>query len=395
MPVNLNALPPVRPLPAPPKKKRWLVFPVLLTVLLGAALRYFPHLLPPVSHSVRLIVVVIPALLGVIIYGLRLRQYENQYEYVEQWNGVRNRTETALIANGQRAVQLLDSAYSTPLASNKLSLLLTSQKPPLTPYYLTAFERPVAVRLFNPQPSPDNTSALGENLSRLLRQTLARIDRERMLAPCLVLVRHNEAVGDRAMRGLVSRTLSDLHLPVSDVQVNAYQDGVLWVDHWLDGELSAATILSIEIELQPEPIAGSTESVSAVLFAAHGVTLPPDIVPVASVHRPNDLAAAESALTESLLWGKVSEGDPFFVWQSQFEQEKGVEALIALNQAGLRVDDKNSHTLDTTLGQPLTGIGNLALICASEHAARTHLPQIVLLQDKTAQCCVIREYQQG
>lgn len=371
------------------------MLPVALTLLLGVMLRYFPHLWPPLSQSVRLLIVLIPVVLGVIIYGLRLRQHENQCEYIEQWNGVRNRTETELIANGQRAIYLLDSAYNTPLAGNKLSLLLTTQKPPLTPYYITAFERPVAVRLFNPQPTPESNNTFGETLALHVRQTLARIERDRILSPCLVRVRHNNAVGDAALHGLVSRTLNALHMPFSDVRVNDDRDGLMWIDRWLDGEIHAATILSLEIEMQPEPIAGSTESVSALLFAANGVTLPPNLVPVASVHRPNDLAAAESALTESLLWGKVKQDEALFVWQSQLEKAQGVETLIALNQAGHRVGDQNSHALDTTLGQPRAGTGNLALICATEQAARTHQPQLVLLQDKTVQSCVIRHYQQG
>lgn len=183
MPVNLNALPPVRSLPAPPKKKRWLVLPVALTFLLGVTLRYFPHLWPPLSQSVRLLIVLIPVVLGVIIYGLRLRQHENRCEYIEQWNGVRNRTETELIANGQRAVYLLDSAYNTPLAGNKLSLLLTTQQPPLTPYYISALEQPLAVRLFNPQPTPESNNTFGETLALHIRQTLARIERDRILSP--------------------------------------------------------------------------------------------------------------------------------------------------------------------------------------------------------------------
>ncbi|MCA1177083.1 MULTISPECIES: hypothetical protein [unclassified Pantoea] len=395
MPVNLNELPEPKPIPLRPKQKKGVVLPLLITLLIGLVQRYHPHLFSSLSPQLKIFILIAPLVIGVIVFSLRLRRYENQREYAEQWNGVRNATEAALIDHGQQPVLLLDTAYHTPLANHNLVKLLSTQQPELKPIFIEAVGKPLSVRLFLPSVTTDDSHYYGEQLTLHLKQVLASLDTQRFTEPCYVRVRHNETVGDMAMRAAVGRTLKQLQLPFNDVVIDHQGDGLMWIDSWLDGGISASLVLSIEIELQLSPVAESSEVVSAALIALPHIKQPQHLKPVAAIHRPNRWQQSEDALPESLLWGHISQQQPFFVWLSQLSQEAEVDAVVRLNQDGYLINEKNTHHLDRSLGKPLSAAGNMLLICASEQFNATHQPQLVMLQDKTAHSGVIREYQQG
>ncbi|MNJ20585.1 hypothetical protein D3C77_149200 [compost metagenome] len=394
MAVDLRALPDKQTLPGSPVKGRWYVV-ILLCAVLGAALisLLWPEHIPQMTLWYWACVVVVPLTSGLLLFALRHLIYERQYDYVQSWNLSRNEQEQVLIQDGQRRVAMLATSYCTAAGSNQLAQALRNGSKPLQPVFLEQSEITLRVSQLTPAAQVHTAQEYSARLKAHFHQVMGGLDKELQqfvrTAPLYVRIKHNQILSDGDVLSLWEE-YAQARLTVDQVDI-ADDDGLLWLDAWLDKPESNALYLSLEINLFQEPIAEHAESVSAVLLAQAHWCASEKREPLAWIHRPVLMTRGAESVHDVLLWGRIHDGDAApFVWQSQVPGDQLGEASIAMSTAGHPLEHDRCLSLDDSLGLPGKAVGNLALVIAAEHARAEQQPQLVMLQDATLQWGVVR-----
>ena len=395
MPVDLRALPENVAPPSPPGKGRWLLL-VLLWALLGGSLVV---LLWPADQSRTsawfwCCVVVFPVVTGVLLFALRLLAYERQQHFAQGWNQRRGELEQALIQRGQRAIAVLASSYCSPAGNNRLAHALRNGCTPLQPVYLPKLLSTVRLsQLADPLPASVEQTC-SQRLQRYLQQVMRGLDEDLQrlgrTTPVRVRIKHNQLLTDAEVLSVWEACVGD-HLLIEQVQFAAQDDGLLWLDPWLDAPEALAMVLSLEVNVFAEPIAGQAESISAVLLAQAQFCARHKVQPIAWVHRPVPMTPDLNALQDVLLWGRVEQdGEQCFAWQTQVPSDYLRDVSVAMDSAGCSLDVDRCQQLDDAFGLPGHAVGNVALIVGSEHAASEGQAQLLMLLDASPQWCVVR-----
>ncbi|MDU9393299.1 hypothetical protein [Pseudomonas sp. zfem002] len=394
MPVDLHELPEKLNPPPPPGTLRWLLL-ILLFTAAGAAvvLLFWPGELQPRSPWFWSCVLLFPLSGAVILFGLRLFAHENRETYVDSWNAARADVEAELTAQGRQAIALLATSYCTPVGSEKFAAKLRGGDKPLQTIFL-----PVSSTTLRWSPLVDEDPKVAEDCSQRLQGFLDRllaspdVDLNRLFPgqPVRVRIRHNQVLTDDKVLAIWASCAQRQMLKTETVSVAAQDDGVLWLDDWLDQPKAFPLLLSVEFNLFTKPVAEQAESVSVVLLARSEYCRDKDLQPAAWIHRPLAMSCDPHSVGDVLLWGSVSEDCPLFAWQAQVPTDRLRELSMALGNQGHPLDRQASLRLDDTLGAPGCAVGNIALILGSEQAAADQQPQLLMLQDATPQWCVVR-----
>lgn len=394
MPVDLGALPEQHALPRLPGRWRWCLL-VLIGAVAGAGVVMW---LWPAEQQENAAwfwscVLLFPLLAGLLLFALRRMVYERQYEFALSWNRNRDEQELALIQKGQRAVAVLASSYCTGAGSRLLAQAICRGSKPLQPIYLAAFAATMRLsqlapgaKLYTTQEYRQRLQACFQQVMRGLAEDLGRLD----ATPVRVRFKHNQVLADDDVFALWQQCGADALL-VEQAVFATFDDGLLWLDGWLDDPSPPSLLLSLEINLFLPPVAEQAESVSAVLLALPEWTQRKKTVPTAWVHRPAGMADGACSLDDVLCWGRVAAGaDPLFVWQSQLQVDALSDISIAMQAAGHLLDVDRCQCLDGSLGLPGCAVGNIALIVASERAAAENQVQLVMVQDASPHGCIVR-----
>lgn len=395
MPVDLRALPDKRVLPSPPGLWRWCLVILFCAVSGGGLVALFS------SQSLRqsplwfwCCAVVFPAVAGSFLFALRRLIYERQHEFVQSWNLSREELEQALIQKGQRSIALLATSYCTAAGSNRLAHALRTGSEPLQSTWREESATTMRLSQLAPAPALDSEQAYLERLTLHVRRVMRGLDEElhrfAPSTPVRVRIRHNQDVGDDAVLAVWRECVGD-SLSVDRVLFAAEDDGLFWLDTWLDDLTACPLMLSLELNVFQQPINKQAESVSALLLALPEWCASEDLVPTTWVHRPVPMTGEADSVRDVLLWGRAEEySQPLFAWQIQVPGDHLCKVSTAMSAAGHPLDISRSMQLDNSLGLPGSAVGNLALVVASEHASAESQPQLVMMQDVSPQWCVVR-----
>ncbi|SEN66352.1 hypothetical protein SAMN04487857_1338 [Pseudomonas sp. ok272] len=338
--------------------------------------------------------VVLPLVLGLLAYALRLLAYERQHDFVQGWSERRDEQEQALIARGRRAVVVVGSTYCTAAGSNQLANALRHGSQPLQAVYVGANSPTIRVSQLMPVAQQHTEQEYAQRLAASFEQMAGALDVELQPfnrdVPLCVRIKHNQVLSDDAILSLWRSSLRR-ERPVDQVVFATTDDGLMWLDSWLDEPPRARLLLSIEVNLFLEPVPEHAESVSAVLLATAELCTAQEVAPMARVHRPVRVMDPAPALQDACRWGELSVQDKaFFTWHSQMSRQTLGDAHLALFSTGYRPDVARTHSLDKSLGLPECAVGNIALILASEQARTDQQPQLVMLRDTSVQALVVQ-----
>lgn len=395
MPVDLRALPEKQELPPPPGLWRWSVL-VSTCALFGAGLAVWlwPAAQPATGVWFWCCVVVFPLMGGALLLALRRVVYERQVAFAQHWNQVRDVQEQALIEKGQRALALVAASYCTAAGTDGLAQALGGGIAPLQPVYLPTPGTTLRVSQLSPEAEAFTLQECGERLQIHLQKLVAglaeALQRCAGTAPVRVRIKHNNELGDDQVLALWQQCSAN-KLVVEQVLFATLDDGVLWLDAWLDDPTPPSLWLSLEFNVFVQPVAEQAESVSAVLLALPEWIEKHTFSPPAWVHRPVAIITAACSLQDVLCWGRVEAGiGPCFVWLSQVPADSLGDISAAMHALGRPLAGDSCLRLDDALGRPGSAVGNITLIVASERAASENQVQLILLQDASAHGCVVR-----
>lgn len=394
MPIDLRALPQKRVQPTPPGKWRWCLM-VLLCAMLGAGLVIWQW--PQDSAQMSLwfwcCVLVIPLIPGLLLFAFRRMAYERQQDFVQSWNQHLNELEQGLIEKGQRRIALLTPSYCTPAANNQLAQALRNGSKPLQPAYLSDSDTTLRLSQLKPAAQQYTLEEYTQRLAKYFRQVIAGFDEDlqRLVGqtPLRLRIKHNRVLDDEQVLALWRECAGEIWT-VDQAEV-VEDDGLLWLDAWLDDPSPPALVLSVEVQLFQQPTALQAESVSILLLAQPEWCAGQNRVPDAWVHRPVAMTDEAASFEEALLWGQVKrDSEACFAWQTQIPGDQLRQLTVAMSAADQPLATDRCQLIDDSFGLPGRAVGNVALIIASEYAAAQSQPQLIMLQDVSPQGCVVR-----
>lgn len=395
MPVDLRTLPQELVPPPSPRHARWCVMLLFSALLVsGLVVLLWPQSQWRMSLWFWCCAVVLPFVPGLIVYAVRLLAHERQSDYVESWNDRRADQEQKLIAQGQRAVALIATAYCSAAGNNLIALALRRGSQALQPVYLKSLGSTLRMSQLTPPAQDSTQEEYARRLNGYLQQVLTNVNADLQdigcSQPLSVRIRHNQVLNDDEVLALWSSAWpgSDTDHPVSFA---TQDDGLMWLDTWLDDPPQHGLLLSLEINLFQEPFAEQAESVSAVLLAAPDHSAVHKAPALAWIHRPVAMADPALAVQDALLWGGLSPGHMApFIWFTQVPNGVSRDVRSALSVGGYPCDAGRCHVLDTSFGLPGCAVGNVALLIAGEQASSDRQAQAVMLQDVSAQMFVVQ-----
>lgn len=396
MPVRLHELPERLSPPSPPGKFRWSLI-VLLCLVIGAGLTLLfstnQDALDTGSMWFWLRFLILPLVVGFFLYGLRRLAFENQHAYVDSWNKCRAKLEEESTTDGQRAIALLATSYQTAGGSECLAELLRAGNKPLQTVFL-----PFNSKTMRWSPLVDQYSSRPEDYEQRLKLWFERA----LVAPAVdlprlfpgqavrVRIRHNQVLSDRAVLEIWQSCAQSRMLIIESVTVATGDDGLMWLDTWLDQRKAFPLLLSVEVNLFEMPVADQAESVSAVLLARSEYCQEHSIKPAAWIHRPLLMSCDSHSARDVLLWGRVGADSQLFAWQGQLASNRSWELHQVLRDQGCQLESSACLRLDDTLGAPGSAVGNISMIVGSEQAAADQQPQLLMAHDLTPHWCVVQ-----
>ncbi|HCU16570.1 MAG TPA: hypothetical protein DF729_15385 [Hafnia paralvei] len=395
MPINLHLIPDKKTDPLPINKMIWLVFLVCF-ILLVCLLSFLLWPVDEVKNSVWFwcCSLLFPTVFGLMLYGLRQLSYENSLTYIRHWNDNHEKLEKELIKKGQEPVHFLESFYCTPIGESNLCQAIINGEEPLKPIYLAEYRTTVSLGQLSPAVGKRNNNEYAERLEVLLKKIAPSLNnslnKNYKEANLKVRIKHDGIISDSDVLLLWHQVLN--HEQIRDVIFTSEDDGLLWIDHWLDDKSSTDIAISVEIHLLKEPLQNHVESVSVLILGRADWYLDREVTPKAAIHRPVKIDNLTESLTDALRWGKLVEqgSSDYFFWHSQVSPEMLTEVTITLDSVEHPINQGKSFDLDPTFGLPDKAVGNIALILACEKAYSENENQLILLRDSSYQVCTVR-----
>lgn len=395
MPVDLRALPEKLSPPQPPRHRRWCLVVLLCALIIGGlVILLWPDNRWRMSLWFWCCALVLPGMFGLVLYALRLLAHERRSEFVESWNQIYVEQEHMLIGQGQRTLALLATSYCSAAGSNQLAQALRVGSKPLQPVYLNATHETMRISQLTPSAQShtrqEYAQRMGEYFAQVMRGLEPELQTYALNTPLHVRIRHNQVLSDEQVLSLW-QACADAKQPTAQITFAHQDDGLLWIDAWLDAPATCELLLSIEANLFLNPIAEQAESVSAVLLAHADWCKEKNFAAEAVVHRPVQLIDQTQALADVFLWGGLQATEAlYFTWDLQMPASLLCDATVALNDAGYPPDSEKRHQVHASLGAPGCAAGNVALIVASEGAKADREAQLVFMQDASPQVCVVQ-----
>lgn len=399
MAVDLSSLPERRMLPRQPRHWRWGVVILLCSLVVGGLMVLLWRVDSWHTSFWFWICALLGGLItGLVFYALRLLAYEKHRDYIGSWNESRDELEQSLIRRGQRTVAVLAVSYCSGAGNNKLAQALRLGSKPLQPIYLEGQALTMRLSQLKPPVQNHSKSECAKRLRGFLQQVVRGLESDlEMGARSLavdVRIRHNKVLCNEELLSIWSAVTTN-HRLTDSVVFAMDDDGVMWLDAWLDAPERHQLLVSVEINLFLNPVAEQAETVTAVLLGSSQWCNTQKIDSIALVHRPVQLEcpgrSIKDAVTDAFLWGQLRAGEEtYFSWQAQVPGDVLRETSIAVNAARFPFNVARCHRLDDSFGLPGCAVGNVALIVASECAKAEDGPQVVLLQDASAQIFIVR-----
>lgn len=164
----------------------------------------------------------------------------------------------------------------------------------------------------------------------------------------------------------------------------------MWLDPLLDQD-EATVMLSVEINLFHSLRDRQSESVSALILATPEWLSRHNVKSEVLIHRPVVATELMSSLEDVLRWGKLSHGEPHTLWRSGVCQMSLQRVIQQAERLGYVPGNIESYDIDDLFGGPGAATGNIALICASGHAALSGNPQWIMVEGNNAHQLIVRK----
>lgn len=391
MPVDLKQIPKAEPLPVPPDKFRWLLVIALLMITGGVVvLSLWPKGVSTHSAWFWFCTVIAPLGAGLTVYIVRLRHYENERDRVLWWNHLHQKQHDEQILLGQQAVGVLAMSYTTPVASNKLAAALLQGANALQTHYSPGLQPVLTAASLTPLVQTLIDSEYQSRLEAVLTGVIGQLSAElqHFNGNLAVRLQHDGTLKNEQIIALWERIFpaSDA---VSGVSVSSENDGLMWIDEWLDQQ-DDTLLLSVEINLFMQPRDRQAESVSALMLASPAWLARQKLHPQMWIHRPVVVKDAEGAVADAVTWGKIASEQPWYFWRSQVNSDALAAVLQAMDTSGYLSSKKGEWVMDDSFGRPAAALGNITLICACEHAVASGLAQWLLVGEQIPQLTVVR-----
>lgn len=393
MPVELKKIPEKMPIPEPPSVFRWIVIVALITVL-GAILALFlwPKEMLTDSAWFWFCILVIPFSVGLISYAFRLRVYENERDRLNYWNQLHQEQHDIKVKKGQRPAGLLGKAFVTPVASNKLASALINYGSQLQSFYFAGLQQTLTTARLEPFHLNFSKETYRKRLTCYLTRVLHMLEPDLSALPTdklSVRVRH-DGVLDNAQIRCIWQDIFPSSYVIDEFVTETEGDGMMWLDTWLD-QNAAALMLSVEINLFVVPRNYQSESVSALLLGSPAWLAQNDIKPEVVIHRPVIATEDSQTLEDMLCWGRLIADEVHTLWQWQVNKEALTRLIQQSEKLGYLPGRNESYMAGDLFGHPGVAAGNIALICASEHAVASDKPQWVMMTDQTTHQAIVRQ----
>lgn len=391
MPVEIQKLPEKIAEPEAPRLLRWLVIVALIT-LLGMALSLYlwPKGMSTQTTWFWICTLAAPLSAGVGCYALRLRAYENARDRASYWNHLHQEQYERHVNTGQRPVGLLGKAYIAPIARNKLAAALIASGSQLQSSYFATLNRSLMTARLSPGDSFPSEIDYQVNLRGYLTELLHMLepDLQAISGGLSVRLQHDGSL-DNSQVIEIWKAVFPVTYVVNELAVGTENDGLMWMDPWLDRRESAL-MLSVEINLFLEPRQYQAESVSALLLATPEWLAQHNVVPEAYIHRPVVTTEELHTVENMLRWGKLKPDESHTFWRIQVSNEALAQLIQQAQKLGYSPGQNESYALDDLFGHPGTATGNITLICACGHAAASGKPQWIMAESKTVHQAIVR-----
>ena len=92
-----------------------------------------------------------------------------------------------------------------------------------------------------------------------------------------------------------------------------------------------------------------------------------------------------------LCWGRLTADEVHTLWQWQVNKEALTRLIQQSEKLGYLPGRNESYMAGDLFGHPGVATGNIALICASEHAVASDKPQWVMMTDQTTHQAIVRQ----
>lgn len=382
--------------PLPPRLLRWFAVAIALAVTLcGAVIVWAPTSWQAYPLWYACCAVLLPITASAVLVSIRWRCYEQRREYVDSWNGGRDRSIAALTERAQRVAEVLAVAYCTAAGVNHLAQAIGLGSRPLQSHFTAERAAPTRYSALAPEAKAYTSEEHANRLAGFFQQLASRMDDSlRALGPGQHLhtrICHEQLLPDDQVLALWQQ-VTDVDWPRGEIVMADGNHGMMWLEEWLDASPPVTYVLSIEVNLFEQPLSGHAELVTAVLMGMPGTPLNPLLRPLANVHRPIQIVQAEHHLRDVLhCAGVAPQEEPApFMWSSQTGADLTQALRVALYKMGCEWPVSDYHDLDGSLGRANAAAANLCLIVASEQARDTCQPQFLVLNSVSLQCCVVQ-----
>ncbi len=388
MPINLKQIPPLVPQPDLPKWWVWLLL-LLSGFLTGTAWAILNNQGESAINAAEFweTALVFPALIWLILLTLRIVWYRGVQATAEGSNEVRERIYQQEIRRGRRSLAVLGvsmrSALREPNDKDGQMQRKALQEKTQALKTQASWQSDEGTRHSRLVRIDDETPE--QLLSRELSNTLEEMSR--VLAsvpadmPLTLLVESNSRLSDNQTQTIWQRSwaATQIRQPVTYIEGR----GLEVVDQWLDHNVNnPAMLLIVALQLAPEPVEGTAETVVSLLLRSH--TQGADgLTPLATLHRPERMHGMSNqdfhyALERAFDWVPVHPEDVNEGWlvgvHVKWNQAiaTGLMALSSPINTG-----QDLHNLDSSLGYPGPAAPWFAIACATEQMSNS-APQLIV-----------------
>ncbi|WP_213877341.1 hypothetical protein [Pseudomonas sp. dw_358] len=394
MPVDLDSVPAKLPMPGTPRVGLWgaIALPGSLLVS-GLIVVFWPENIWRQSWWFWACVLVFPLVGALSLFAFGLQAYERRRDFVGSWNRQHDERMQVLLGQGQRTIAVLATAYVTSAGDERLARAILGATRQMKPAFLETDGSSTCMGLLKP-PAADRDvdeyrRRLRTHFAHVLKKIEPAVARAATSGVVHVRLRHDGLLSDEAMLGQWQEASASLQI-VSQAVIASAPHGLLWLDRWMDDAEEGPPVLSVEVNLLQQPVAGQGESVSAVLLSRSGWARQHQWTPCAWVHRPVMINDQAAGLAEALRWGRAQSGVLPRTWYSQVDKPFMRQLALITHASYQPLSLDTCHGLDDCIGAPGAAIGNLALVVSSEQASTEGRAQLLLLMDSFPQACVVR-----
>lgn len=393
MPIELDKIPPKRQLPDAPSLLGWILVIALITLSgVMLSLWQWPRDMPTNSVWFWFCILAIPLSAGFVCLGFRLKAYENERDKTCYWNQLHQQQYDRSVEQGQGAAGVLGQSFITPYGCNKLSSVLLTHGSMLCSQYSPALQRAVTTaRLSDWMPDvPIQTfeKRLAGYLNDVLHMLKAELS-DLSDGKISVRIQHDGVLTNSQVGRIWQSIISSTHT-FSLPEISTEDAGLMWLDPLLDQD-EATVMLSVEINLFHSLRDRQSESVSALILATPEWLSRHNVKSEVLIHRPVVATELMSSLEDVLRWGKLTHDEPHTLWRSGVSQKSLQRVIQQAERLGYVPGNKESYDIDDLFGGPGAATGNIALICASGHAALSGNPQWVMVEGNNAHQLIVRK----